>query len=173
MFKFIIALLMICNTALADEYGLRLGSAIPGSDNALVEFPSGSASGVIGKMVNGIYDWEPNRNFYLEGGLGYRSWSDVFQYSSMAYEVSPGLRITAGYLVLRISEGISYMPENTFNVATQEGFQNWDLVTHITFGLKDPKTGLGIYFDRSHYSNGNSVDNPALNYSGFMLLFPF
>ena len=90
----------------------------------------------------------------------------------MLYELSPGFRVTWGALVLKLSEGMAYMPQNSFDPVTYDGYNKWDLVTHISVGLRDPKTGIGIYFDRSHYSNGNELNNPSLNYEGFMLLFP-
>jgi len=175
MFKYLLVLLLICTSALADEFGLRLNSVAATTDTALWEFPTGGngTNGYIeGKIIHAVYDWEPHPNFFLEGGLGYRSWNDVFEYSSMAYEVSPGLRVAWHALVFRLSEGLSYMPENSFNPVTWEGYQQLDFVTHITLGLKDPKTGIGIYLDRSHYSNGSAYNNPSLNYVGFMILFP-
>jgi hypothetical protein len=166
---------LITATANADEIGLRLNSIVPSDDTSLVQFPPGGNANngyINGKMINGFYDWEPYRNFYLEGALGYRSPSDIFQYSTMAYELSPGFRVTAGYFVLRLSEGISWMPGDSFNPNTWEGYNSWNFVTHLSLGLRDPKTGIGIYLDRSHYSNGNADNNPSLDYAGFMLVFP-
>jgi hypothetical protein len=86
----ITAALLMSLTAYADEIGLRLSSAIPGSDNALVQFPPGAAgAGGNGKMTQLVYDWEPHPNFYLEGTAGYRAPDDIFGFSSMAYELSP------------------------------------------------------------------------------------
>ena len=174
--RYLILLFLFLSIAHADEFGLRLGSAISPQDTSIVSFPSGGGNGGTGtydgKAFVGVYDWEPHDNFYLEGALGYRSPSDIFEYSSMLYELSPGFRVTWGALVLKLSEGMAYMPQNSFDPVTYDGYNKWDLVTHISVGLRDPKTGIGIYFDRSHYSNGNELNNPSLNYEGFMLLFP-
>jgi hypothetical protein len=163
---------LVVNACHADELGFRFGSGINPTDSSIVSFPTATGSpGEGGKMIQLVYDWEPHQNFYLEGAFGYRSPSDILEYSSLAYEVSPGFRVTWGYLVLKLSEGVSYMPENTYNPVTQLGYQQFDFVTHLIIGLKDPKTGVGVYFDRSHYSNGSAVNNPSLNYDGFVILF--
>lgn len=161
-------------SAHSDEVGLRFNSAIPPDNNSLVQFPSGGESngGTIdyqGKMINLFYDHDFTQNFYLEGAIGYRSYNDIFEYSSAAFEVSPGFKVTAGYFVFKLSEGVSYMPENTFDPATYDGYQKFDFVTHLTLGLKDPATGWGIYLDRAHYSNGYATNNPSLNYAGFVI----
>lgn len=151
----------------ADEIGLRLNSAITPDNSAIVQFPTSSQ----GKIVEVLYDWEPHSNLYLEGSLGYRAPDDLFGFASTVMELSPGVRIEAGYLVLKLSEGVSYMPQNNFDPVTFNGYQKIDFVTHLTIGLKDPKTGMGLYFDRAHYSNGSDSNNPSLNYTGFMFQF--
>lgn len=160
----------------ADEVGLRLGTLVSPDSNEVVQFPSGDphGNGYAGKMIEGVYDWEPDLApyFYLEGALGYRTNNDLWDYASLSAELSPGIKVEAGPLVIRLSEGLSFQPQNQFDPNTYEGFNKLDLVTHLQVGLKDPKTGVGIYFDRSHYSNGSSTNNPSLNYAGFMLLFP-
>lgn len=157
----------------SEEVGLRLSSAISAKDNSVVQFPSGSSGPndleYQGKMINLFYDHDFTQNFYLEGAIGYRSYSDIFEYSSTDFEVSPGFKVTAGYFVLKLSEGISYMPENNFDPATFVGYRKVDFVTHLTLGLKDPSTGWAVYLDRSHYSNGYAENNPSLNYAGFMV----
>lgn len=171
---FILCALIIANVAKCDEIGFRLTSRLPTDNNAIFQFPPGdSGTGYDGKMINGFYDYDLSDNFYLEGALGYRSPSDIFEYSSMAVEVSPGVKLTAGYFVAKLSEGFSFMPENSFNPVTFQGYNKVNFVTHLTIGLKDPKTGVGLYIDRSHFSNGYSVDNPSLNYSGFSISFSF
>jgi hypothetical protein len=65
------------------------------------------------------------------------------------------------------------MPQNQYDSVTGQGYQQVDFVTHLTIGLRDQKTGIGIYLDRSHYSNGSDTNNPSLNYTGFMIQFPF
>jgi hypothetical protein len=165
-------LLLSASTARADELGFRLSSAISANDNNIVGFPTGglgSPAEYQGKLQHFFYDHDLTQNFFIEAAVGDRSYSDIFQYSSVDYELSPGFRIQAGPVVLRLSEGVSYMPENSFNSQTYQGYQQVDFVTHLTLGLVDNKTGWGIYFDRSHYSNGNSVDNPSLNYQGFVI----
>ncbi len=167
----ILSLYALIQTASADEIGLRVDSLIPQDDNSVIQFPIGG-DGYNGKMINAFYDWEPHQNFFLEGAIGYRSYSDIFEYSSAAYELSPGFRVTWHVLVLKLSEGVSWRPEDSFNPATSVGYQPVDFVTHLTIGLRDPKTGVGIYFDRSHYSNGFATGNPSLNYTGFQFSFP-
>ena len=169
MLQWIILLLLSINSY-ADDLGIRFNSAIPGNDSALLQFPPGGQPN--GKMISAFYDWNFHPNFYLEGTLGYRSWDDVFEYSSMAYELSPGAKVSWGPLVMKLSEGLSYMPENSYDSVTKQGYQQLDFVTHLTIGLQDPKTHIGIYLDRAHYSNGYSENNPSLNYTGFMISFP-
>lgn len=168
----LLSILFIGNVGNCDEIGLRLTSRLPTDNNAIFQFPPGdSGTAYDGKLIDGFYDYCLTQNFYLEGAMGYRSPSDIFEYSSMAFELSPGVKITAGYFVAKLSEGLSYMPENSFNPVTFQGYNKTDFVTHLTIGLKDPKSGVGLYIDRSHYSNGYSQDNPSLNYTGFILSF--
>lgn len=170
----LLCLLILANVAHADEMGLRLTSRLPTDNNGIIQFPPGdSGTGYDGKMINGFYDYDLSDNFYLEGALGYRSPSDIFEYSTLALEAAPGVKVTAGYFVVKLSEGLSYMPQNNFNPATFQGYNKMNFVTHLTIGLKDPLSGIGVYIDRSHFSNGYSQDNPSLNYTGFVVSFSF
>jgi hypothetical protein len=177
MFKQFLLLFVFIFTlnAYGDEIGLRFNSAFPVDNTSLWAFPpSGSASNdyINGKMINLVYEHDITKNFFVEGALGYRSYNDLYDYSSMDYEISPGLKVQAGPIILRISEGFASMPSNKYNPITQSGYQTWDLVTHLGIGLKDPKTGIGIYLDHAHYSNGQQYNNPSLDYTGFQLSFP-
>jgi hypothetical protein len=163
--------LMTSFTAQADELGLRVNSLLPNSDSSIVAFPP-SINGVDGKQIHLFYDHDLTRNFYIEGAIGYMSPSDVFQYQSMSYELSPGVKVQDGPFVMKLSAGASYMPSNSFVPTSYTGTNAFNFVIHLTFGLKDPKTGIFVGLDRVHYSNGEDTNNPALNYSGFIISIP-
>lgn len=155
----------------ADDFGLRVNSRLPDSDSSIIAFPP-SQNGVEGKQIHLIYDHDLTENFYIEGALGFMSPSDIFQYSGMSYELSPGVQVHQGAFVMKLSAGASFMPANSFNTTNYSGYNSLNFVIHLTFGLKDPKTGIFIGLDRVHYSNGMDQNNPALNYSGFIITFP-
>jgi hypothetical protein len=159
---------MTSQVGYADDFGLRVNSLLPNYNSQIVAFPP-SEAGVDGKMIHLIYDHDLSRNFYIEGALGYMSPSDIFQYQSMSYEISPGVKVQQGAFVMKLSAGASYMPSNSLMVT---GTNPLNFVIHLTFGLKDPKSGVFVGLDRCHYSNGEAANNPALNYAGFVLTVP-
>jgi hypothetical protein len=163
--------LIVSFSAQADELGLRVNSLLPNSDSSIVAFPP-SINGVDGKQIHLIYDHDLTSNFYIEGAVGFMSPSDIFQYQSMSYELSPGVKVQDGPFVMKLSAGASYMPNNVFVPASYTGTNAFNFVIHLTFGLKDPKTGIFVGLDRVHYSNGENTNNPALDYAGFILSFP-
>jgi hypothetical protein len=169
--------LTIAQVTKADEVGFRFDSAIPVSNNSFLQFPAGDPTGhdlnYEGKMIQVFYDKNFTKNFYLEAAGGYRSPHDIDTFSSLAFELSPGLRVNWGPLVVKLSEGVSYMPQDSFDPVTWQGYNTFNLVTHLTLGLQDPKTGVGIYLDRSHFSNGKNENNPSLNYTGFQIGISF
>lgn len=175
--KYFMALLILffSSMCLADDVGYRLNSIVPSDDTAIVQFPPGGTSSngyISGKTMQFFYDHDFSRNFYLEGALGYRSPSDIFEYSSAMYEISPGVKVEAGPLITKFSIGGSYMPQNQFNPDTWEGYNKTNFVIHFGIGLKDPKTGVAFMLERTHYSNGYSDNNPSLDYAGFTLSIP-
>jgi hypothetical protein len=171
----LLLLLLLPALASADSIGYRLNSAIQASDTALVEFPGGGAGpgeGVNGKTMHVFYDRDITTNFYIEGALGYLSPNDIFEYSSMMYEISPGVQTSAGPVSFRLSIGGVYMPENNFNPATFEGYRQLDFAIHFGVGITDPHTGVRFTLERTHYSNGFANNNPSLNFAGFTLSVP-
>ncbi len=167
----LILVFMTSNVGHTDDIGLRVNSLLPNSDSSIVAFPP-SINGVDGKQIHLIYDHDITNNFYLEGAVGYMSPSDIFQYQSLSFELSPGAKVQYGAFVMKLSVGASFMPSNSFNSAAYTGTNPLNFVIHLTFGLKDPKSGVFIGLDRVHYSNGEDTNNPALNYSGFVLTVP-
>lgn len=145
--------------------GIRFNSRVDSTNTGIIQFPPGDTSGMLNELiVNKLL----TDNFYLEGGLGYRSYSDVFQYSSYVVEASPGVQVCWGALLLKFSEGVDIMPQNSF-----DGYKTFDFVTHLSLGLKDNRTGVSFSIERTHYSDGEVEDNPSLNYTGFVFMFPF
>ena len=167
----LIIILLISSVVMADDLGFRVNSRLPDSNSSIIAFPP-SINGVEGKQVNLFYDHYLNNNFYLEGSFGYQSVDNVFNYSGLAYELSPGVRINAGGFEVKFSEGVSYIPSNKFNPQTYQGYNPLNFVTHLTIGLRDPKTNIFFGLDRSHYSDGFPLNNPAQNFSGFVIIFP-
>lgn len=155
----------------ADDFGLRINSLLPNDNSQVVAFPP-SINGVDGKQIQLIYSHDFSRNFYIEGAVGYMSTSDIFEFNSASFEFGPGVKEQWGPFTMKLMVGASYVPGNKFDPITWKGYNPINFGIHLTFGLTDPKTGVFFGLDRVHYSDGFAENNPALNYSGFIITIP-
>lgn len=157
--------LLFATTAMADEVTFRFLSAIPSTDTGLIQFPPGDSPG---KIIEFVHEYDMLPNLSWENALGYRSPDDIFQYASAVAETGASVHVEWSSLVLKISENLAFMPENP-----QTGYNAFNSGTHVALGLRDKYTGLSLLFERAHYSNGESVNNPSLNYTGLSLSVSF
>lgn len=158
---------------ITDELGWRFSSRVPDADQSIIAYPP-SRWDAEGKQIHFFWDHYLHRNFYLETGVGYTTDTNIFDFktASPSLELSPGFKVNVHGLVLKMSIGASYQPGHRFDAATWTGYNPWNTVHHVTIGFQDDRSGFFLGFDRVHYSNGQAANNPALNYSGFLLSIP-
>lgn len=167
-------LLLVCSFLLSHtshasemihEIGFRYNNAI--STNGLFDLAPNSS----GKLLELKYDLSPlghsttlAKHFYAEVAGGQYFPSDFLSGNqSFVGEVSPGLQVQAGAVVAKVSQGIAYMP-NAGHLNPVE------FATHLSLGITDNTTGLGIALERTHFSSGNAS---GLDFTGLTIGIKF
>lgn len=141
--------------AKADDIGLRYNNYVDSS--GLFNFqPAGQ------KLLEAKYDWDATKWFYVEGATGEYFANDFNQATSLVAEISPGVKVQAGPVVFKVSQGMVCLPW----VVGQSTIQ---FITHISLAIEQSDTGVSLGLERTHISNGDSSSTSGLNFTGIVL----
>lgn len=140
----------------ADDLGLRYNNYVNPYAGLFDFVPQGQ------KLLEAKYDWEPYRFFYLESAAGEFFQQDFNSGTSLVSEVSPGVRVQAGPVIVKLSQGLIYMP-------FVQGESSVQFITHFGLSLEDPVSKVSIGLERTHISNGNSSSNAAMDFTGLTI----
>jgi hypothetical protein len=150
----LVTMMLTISTTHASDIGLRYNNAVT-PEAGLVDLQPSTP----GKLLQLKYDNTFLKNFYIEAAGGEFFQKDFDQGTAVALEISPGVQVQAGPVRVRVSQGIATLIR-------------FEFATHISLALVD-ESGVYIGIERSHYSNGSSIDNPGLNFTGLTFGFKF
>lgn len=144
-------------TAEASEVGLRFNNSL--TSHGLFDCDWTGE----GKLISASYFFQPlsgrfAENVFIAVGSGRYFTKDFDSHSFFILEGAPGVQVQTGPVRLRFSQGVAFFNGSGSPI---------QFATHFEIDLVDPKTGLSIGLERTHYSTGISgAESGGYNMTG-------